>query len=258
MGGEGITQGTPVQNTLPSPLDYDKDGYFDYIEEHGKYKTDPTDPASYPDVPLDEAIRVAHADYVSNVNAGTMKHWYDVPYANQHYSIAGSRGARSSRTGRVRYGATRIPYKAIGIGVGVVAVGAAVGVGGSGSGGGSSSASGGAVTVYIDSRARDQGTGVFLNMGQSFSVRASGSIDPGVGQGWGMCGPDGGSKPAGGGFTFPAGGACQLIGRVGNSGYFSVRSNFSGTAPATGELKLLMNDSIYDDNAGGYTATITY
>lgn len=48
LGGEGITVGPPDKSPPPTPLDSDRDGYYDRTERW--YHTNPNNPASYPAV----------------------------------------------------------------------------------------------------------------------------------------------------------------------------------------------------------------
>lgn len=107
-------------------------------------------------------------------------------------------------------------------------------------------------------------TGVILNIGDSFTVTASGSwsLDanastppPAVAT---FYGPDGtnlyGSVLIGGN-TINFG---SLVGRIGGGAYFKVGSLFTGTAGASGELFLAALDNDFFNNGGSVTARVEY
>lgn len=96
----------------------------------------------------------------------------------------------------------------------------------------------------------------FANIGDAFTLDAAGDT-------WGHC-PfsscvtfgDGSHSVSSipdealtiGAYTFNRG---SLIGQIGTGDYFLVGTSFSGTATASGQLKLLMWDDSYSDNSGG-------
>jgi hypothetical protein len=101
-------------------------------------------------------------------------------------------------------------------------------------------------------------TGLVLEPGQRVKVTATGVFCPGTG----FCADPEGS-PLGnsydqtwGGFTLPGAPAYGLIGRVGEGPWVHV-----GTGPTTltgaGALVFAVNDDLYPDNTGGFTATVT-
>lgn len=53
ISGQGITQGLSDKSPLPTPLDTDGDGYYDYEEDF--YRTNPKNAGRYPDVSRDTA-----------------------------------------------------------------------------------------------------------------------------------------------------------------------------------------------------------
>jgi len=106
-------------------------------------------------------------------------------------------------------------------------------------------------------------TGVFVNIGDSVSITASGIIY--------VSGSDPGKGPAGvpgrvatdnnsilpGPFLAPGLTCWSLIGRVGNGPAFEVGTGTSFIAISSGELNLSVDDNHFPDNRGSWTATIT-
>jgi hypothetical protein len=111
-------------------------------------------------------------------------------------------------------------------------------------------------TVQVPGTAAWSETGVQLTKGEHVTVSATGAVTFAVG-----------APPVGlDGDTAPHPGVCvlpgpdhhaALIGRVGTDGTpFLVGSSFDGTAPASGDLDLGINDTGVGNNGGAYQATI--
>ncbi len=127
--------------------------------------------------------------------------------------------------------------------------------------------SAGAVTVTVDAAANSTGggvglsTGVFLNLGQMFSVTAD-LLDT-----WSL----GSNSPCtresnADGLTACYGNYSQngltalygsLVGQIAGGNFFLIGSNFTGTAGAAGELLLFNFDSNTGDNSGVIVANIS-
>jgi hypothetical protein len=119
------------------------------------------------------------------------------------------------------------------------------------------------VTVSVPAIQPWVDTGVFIHIGDSVSITATGTIQVGV--------SDPGTTPAGspgcvgtadnsikpGPFLGPGLACWSLIGRVGNSPAFEVGTGTSFIAIGSGELNLSVNDNYFPDNSGAWTATIT-
>ena len=139
-----------------------------------------------------------------------------------------------------------------------------------------------AATVVVDAKADSWNsgtgtgldTGIALSAGESFTVTAA-STDlwsAGALPRWSNAngltgtllatGTDESGLPAGtvigtdfgllGSFAFG-----ELVGQIGNGAFFGVGTSFSGTANASGNLKLFYWDTFTDDNSGSVAATIT-
>lgn len=104
-------------------------------------------------------------------------------------------------------------------------------------------------------------TGLILKTGMSVTVTGAGSFCPfGL---FGSCfGPNGttsqNTTTSGfGGFVLPGAPAWGLVARVGSGSWVQV-----GTGPktltGTGELVFAVNDDLFADNAGSFTATVSY
>lgn len=102
-------------------------------------------------------------------------------------------------------------------------------------------------------------TGLVLEHGKSVTVTATGVFCPGTG----FCaGADG--SPLGnsldltwGGFTLPGAPAYGLIGRVGTGPWVQIGSGPT-TLTGVGVVVFAVNDDLYVDNTGGFTATVSY
>ena len=119
------------------------------------------------------------------------------------------------------------------------------------------------VTVSVPAIQPWVDTGVFVNIGDSVSITASGTVY--------LSGTDPGKTPAGvagcvatdndsihpGPFLGPGLTCWSLIGRVGNNPAFEVGTGTSFTATSSGELNLSVDDNYFPDNRGSWTATIT-
>ena len=139
-----------------------------------------------------------------------------------------------------------------------------------------------ATTVDVDAKADSYNsgagtgldTGIALTAGESFAVTvAAGDLwNAGALPRWSNAtgltgtllatGTDGSGLPAGtvigqdfgllGSFAFG-----ELVGQIGNGAFFGVGTDFSGTANASGELKLFYWVTFTDDNSGSVAATIS-
>jgi hypothetical protein len=103
-------------------------------------------------------------------------------------------------------------------------------------------------------------TGLVLTSGMTVTVTAEGAVCP---FGDGFCpGPDGyvpwdTTSSLFGGFVLPGAPAWGLVGRVGTGPWTEVGSGPT-TLAGTGELVFAVNDDLFSDNLGGFTATVTY
>jgi hypothetical protein len=127
----------------------------------------------------------------------------------------------------------------------------------------SAEAANSSVTVSVPAIQPWVDTGVFINIGDSVSITATGTIYAGA--------SDLGKTPAGtpscvatadnsmkpGPFLGPGLTCWSLIGRVGNSPAFEVGTGTSFIAISSGELNLSVDDNYFPDNRGAWTATIT-
>jgi len=102
-------------------------------------------------------------------------------------------------------------------------------------------------------------TGLVLKKGQPVTVTATGVFCPGTG----FCsGPDGTSlgnsfDTTWGGFVLPGAPAYGLLGRVGDGPWVHVGSGPT-TLAGKGVLLFAVNDDLFPDNTGGFTATVSH
>jgi hypothetical protein len=103
-------------------------------------------------------------------------------------------------------------------------------------------------------------TGLVLEAGRPVTVTATGVMCAG---GDSLCvGPDGDpsrdtTQSAFGGFVLPGAPAWGLVGRVGNGPWVQVGSGPT-TLSGSGVLVFAVNDDLFFDNTGGFTATVSY
>ena len=101
-------------------------------------------------------------------------------------------------------------------------------------------------------------TGLVVKQGQPVTVTATGVFCPGTG----FCsGPDGTSlgnsmDTTYGGFVLPGAPAYGLVGRVGTGPWVHVGSGPT-TLSGKGVLVFAVNDDLFPDNTGGFTATVS-
>ena len=104
-------------------------------------------------------------------------------------------------------------------------------------------------------------TGLIVTDGMSVTVTGAGLVCP-FGP-WGPCnGPGGNSSwnttaSGYGGFVLPGAPAWGLVGRVGNGPWVQVGSGPTALS-GTGVLVFAVNDDLFWDNQGSFTATVTY
>lgn len=121
------------------------------------------------------------------------------------------------------------------------------------------------VEIFVDARVGWVATGVVLTEGMEVTITATGGVNGNVN--CGECpqqtGPNGNvpndpfSFLAPPDFLAPGVPAHSLVGRVGDAAPIFVGSGPT-TVSGVGELSLAFNDNVFHDNAGGYTATISY
>jgi hypothetical protein len=102
-------------------------------------------------------------------------------------------------------------------------------------------------------------TGLVLKKGHPVTVTATDTVCPGTGY---CVGPDG--NPAAdtthssfGGFVLPGAPAYGLVGRVGTGPWVQVGSGPT-TLSGKGVLVFAVNDDLFGDNTGSFTATVSY
>ena len=101
-------------------------------------------------------------------------------------------------------------------------------------------------------------TDIVLTSGKSVTVTATGSVCPGTG----FCvSPDGYASDTThsvyGGFVLPGAPAFGLVARVGTGPWVQVGSGPT-TLSGSGALVFAVNDDLFSDNVGGFTATVSY
>jgi hypothetical protein len=102
-------------------------------------------------------------------------------------------------------------------------------------------------------------TGLVLKKGHPVTVTATGTFCPGTGS---CFGPDGNpavdtTQSDFGGFLLPGAPAYGLVGRVGTGPWVQVGSGPT-TLSGEGVLVFAVNDDLFGDNTGGFTATVSY
>lgn len=106
-------------------------------------------------------------------------------------------------------------------------------------------------------------TGVFINIGDSVSITANGTIylsggAPGTtAAGASNCVATANDSKPPGPFLAPGLTCWSLVGRIGSNPAFEVGTGTSFIATSSGELNLSVNDNYFPDNRGSFTATIT-
>lgn len=95
-------------------------------------------------------------------------------------------------------------------------------------------------------------TGIDLRVGARVTVTATGTVS--FSTGGAGAGPEGGCTDPG---IYPPTRCHALIGRVGDGSPFTIGASYSWTVTSAGRLFLGINDSMYTDNNGSFTATIT-
>jgi hypothetical protein len=113
----------------------------------------------------------------------------------------------------------------------------------------------GPVTVNVPAINPWTDTGIDVTAGQTISVTASGTI---------TIGPNSYSSPAGQAgcvasesMVAPGLTCYMLVGRIGNGVPFAVGTNTTWQAAASGRLGLGVNDGIFSDNSGSFTAVVS-
>jgi hypothetical protein len=95
------------------------------------------------------------------------------------------------------------------------------------------------------------GTGGTVDLGGKVDLDNTGGCNPDVS-------PDGAGPAAGAGSPLPSEKFGALLGRIGTSGdWFLVGSGTSFTASTSGELYLIVNDTLYTDNCDSFKAKST-
>jgi len=102
-------------------------------------------------------------------------------------------------------------------------------------------------------------TGLVLKKGRPVTVTATGTVCPYTGY---CVGPDGTSsvdttQSSFGGFVLPGAPAYGLVGRVGSGPWVQVGSGPT-TLSGKGVLVFAVNDDLFGDNTGSFTATVSY
>lgn len=112
------------------------------------------------------------------------------------------------------------------------------------------------VTVNVDGTQPWTDTGIDLSSGNAVTITASGTVYFAAGPAL-PYGPDGNTScTAGPDFTAPGLHCFSLVGNIANGTPFQVGSNNSILA-ASGRLYLGVNDNVFTDNSGSWSATVT-